>query len=77
MRRPTSPGEFLKEDYMDPLGYTISYVSKEADIEEQIIKDILANKKVISYEVARKLAIFLKMDPEFWIAAQDKYFSQI
>lgn len=74
-RKPTTPARFLKEDYMVPLGLTPYFLAKEIDVDEQIIIDILNEKQVITNDLARKLAIFLQMDEDFWLNAQEKYSS--
>ena len=70
MRRPTSPGEILKEEYLAPLGLTQKIVADHLGIDIKVINRLVNGKTSVSPELALKLAAAFDTTPEFWMNAQ-------
>lgn len=69
-RRPTSPGEILKEEFLAPLGLTQKVVADHLGIDIKVINRLVNGKTSISSELALKLASAFDTSPEFWLNAQ-------
>jgi addiction module HigA family antidote len=69
-RRPTTPGEILKEEYLIPLGLTQKIVADHLGIDIKVINRLVNGKTSVSSELALKLASAFDTSPEFWLNAQ-------
>ena len=69
-RRPTSPGEILKEEFLLPLGLTQKIVADHIEVDIKVINRLVNGKTTISPELALKLAAAFDTTPEFWLNAQ-------
>lgn len=70
MRRPTSPGEILKKEFMEPLGITISQLSELSRIKSSTISRLINNKTTVTPLTALKLGRLFKTTPAFWLNLQ-------
>lgn len=73
MYDPPHPGELLKEDYLQPLGLTITAAAKGLDISQKQLSQIVNGKAGISPAMAIKLAHAFDTSPELWLNMQDQY----
>lgn len=69
-RKPTSPGEILREEYLLPLGLAQRELADHIGCDIKVINRIVNEKAAVSVQVAMKLAAALKTTPEFWLNAQ-------
>lgn len=69
-RRPTTPGEILKEEYLIPLGLTQKIVANHLETDIKVINRLVNGKTSVSPELALKLASAFDTSPEFWLNAQ-------
>lgn len=69
-RRPTHPGEMLREDFLPDYGLTISGLAKAVGVSRQSINDLLRERRAVSPEMALRLARLFGNSPEFWLNAQ-------
>jgi len=72
-RKPTHPGEILKEDFMKPFGLTQTQLAKELDTTFRTINEIINEKRNISPEMAIKLARYFGTSEELWMNLQNQY----
>ena len=72
-RKPTHPGEILKEEFMKPLGLSQSQLSKELDTTFRTINEIVNEKRNISPEMAIKLSRYFGTTPELWLNLQNQH----
>ena len=72
-RRPTHPGEILREEFLEPLGMTQTEFSRRIKVSFRTVNEILNEKRGISPEMSLKLARFLGTSEELWLNLQDKY----
>ena len=69
-RRPTTPGEILKEEFLEPLGLTQKVLADHLDIDIKVINRLVNDKTSISPAFALKLGSAFDTSPEFWLNAQ-------
>ncbi|WP_260295669.1 HigA family addiction module antitoxin [Sedimenticola hydrogenitrophicus] len=69
-RRPTHPGEMLREDFLPDYGLTVSTLAKALGVSRQSINELLRERRSISPEMALRLGRLFGNSPEFWLNAQ-------
>jgi antitoxin HigA-1 len=69
-RRPTHPGEMLREDFLPDYGLTVSSLAEAIGVSRQSINEILRERRSVSPEMALRLARLFGNSPEFWLNAQ-------
>lgn len=69
----STPGEILKEEFLDPLHITNYRLAKTIGVSETSIGEIVRGKRRISVPMAARLAKAFSMTPEFWINLQTDY----
>lgn len=70
MRRPTHPGEMLREDFLPDYGLTASGVADAVGVSRQSINEVLRERRSISPAMALRLGRLFGNSPEFWLNAQ-------
>jgi addiction module HigA family antidote len=69
-RRPTHPGEMLREDFLPDFGVTVAGLAAAAGVSRQSINELLRGRRAVSPEMALRLARLFGNSPEFWLNAQ-------
>ena len=69
-RKPTHPGEMLREDFLPDYGLTTSSLAKAIGVSRQSINELLRERRRVSPEMALRLARLFGNSPEFWLNAQ-------
>lgn len=69
-RRPTHPGEMLREDFLPDYGLTVSGLAEAVGVSRQSINELLREHRGISPEMALRLARLFGNSPGFWLNAQ-------
>ena len=69
-RKPTTPGEILREEFLEPLGMTQKQLADHIGHDVKVINRIVNGRSAVSAEVALKLAATFRTSPEFWLNAQ-------
>ncbi len=69
-RRPTHPGEMLREDFLPDFGLTVAGLAEALGVSRQSINELLRGRRAVSPEMALRLARFFGNTPEFWLNAQ-------
>jgi addiction module HigA family antidote len=69
-RRPTHPGEMLREDFLPEYGLTISGLAQALGVSRQSINELLRARRAVSSEMALRLAQLFGNSAEFWLNAQ-------
>ncbi|MBI9062835.1 MAG: HigA family addiction module antidote protein [Marinilabiliaceae bacterium] len=67
------PGEILKEEFLIPLGISAYRLSKDLDIPQTRISQILKGKRRISADTALRLSSYFGNSAKFWLGLQDDY----
>jgi len=69
-RRPTHPGEMLREDFLPDYGLTVSSLARAVGVSRQSINELLRGRRAATPEMALRLARLFGNTPEFWLNAQ-------
>jgi addiction module HigA family antidote len=69
-RRPTHPGEMLREDFLPDYGLTVSSLAESLGVSRHSINEQLRERRAVSSEMALRLARLFGNSPEFWLNAQ-------
>lgn len=69
-RRPTHPGEMLREDFLSEYGLTVARLSSAMGVSRQSINELLRGRRAVSTEMALRLARLFGNSAEFWLNAQ-------
>jgi addiction module HigA family antidote len=69
-RRPTHPGEMLREDFMPDYGLTVVGLAEAAGVSRQSINELLRCRRAVSPEMALRLGRLFGNSAEFWLNAQ-------
>ena len=72
-RKPTHPGEILKEDFMVPLKLTQMELARALKTSFRTINEILNEKRNISPDMALRLARYFGTTPDVWLGLQADY----
>jgi addiction module HigA family antidote len=69
-RRPTPPGEMLREDFMPDYDLTVTSLAEAVGVSRQSINELLRGRRAVSPEMALRLSRLFGNAPEFWLNAQ-------
>ncbi len=69
-REPTTPGEILNEEFLQPLNITQKQLADHLGCDVKVINRIVNNRTSITAEMAVKLGSALGTSTEFWLNAQ-------
>ena len=69
-RRPTHPGEMLREDFMPDYALTVVGLAESVGVSRQSINELLRGRRAVSPEMALRLACLFGNSAEFWLNAQ-------
>jgi addiction module HigA family antidote len=71
-RKPTHPGEVLREDVMKPLGLTVTEAANHLGVTRKTLSALLNCKASMSPEMAVRVSKATKTSPESWLYMQAK-----
>lgn len=69
-RRPTHPGEMLRQDFMPDYGLTVAGLAQAAGVSRQSVNELLRGRRAVSPEMALRLSRLFGNSPDFWLNAQ-------
>ena len=70
---PVTPGELLREEFLNPLGITAYRLAKEINVPPQRIGDILKGKRTITPDTDLRLSRFFGLSDGYWLRVQSLY----
>ena len=71
--KPPHPGETIKEEYLVPLGMSVSALAKNLGIGAARLNDIVRGQRGITADTALRLARYFGTSPELWLNLQAFY----
>jgi addiction module HigA family antidote len=71
--RNTSPGEILLEEFLKPLGVSAYRLSKDIEVPQTRISQILKGNRRISADTAVRLSAYFGNSAKFWLGLQDDF----
>jgi antitoxin HigA-1 len=69
-RRPTHPGEMLREDFLPDYALTVAGLADALGVSRQTVNELLRERRALSPEMALRLSRLFGNTPEFWLNAQ-------
>ena len=67
------PGEILLEEFLRPLGISAYKLSKEIEIPQTRISQIIKGNRRITADTALRLSSYFGNSAKFWLGLQDDY----
>lgn len=71
-RKPTHPGEVLREDVMKPLSLTVTEAAKRLGVTRKTLSELLNGKASLSPEMAVRISKATRTTSESWLYMQAK-----
>jgi antitoxin HigA-1 len=69
-RRPTHPGEVLREDVLPETGLTQGEFARLLGVSRRTVNEILQEKRPVTVDMAHRLARALGTSPDVWLGLQ-------
>jgi addiction module HigA family antidote len=69
-RRPTHPGEILREDVIPALNITQGEFARTIGVSRRTVNEILQEKRPVTVDTAHRLARALGTSPDVWLSLQ-------
>ena len=79
-RPPTLPGKLLAEEFMEPLGLTVTAFAKHIGVGRDRMSEVIHGRRRITPDTAMRLSLALGTSVQFWLNAQmaaDLYEAQL
>lgn len=71
--RPVHPGEVLREDYLAPLGLSVSALSVALGVPATRMHEIVKERRAVTADTAVRLAQYFGGDAVSWLVMQANY----
>jgi len=69
-RRPTTPGEILREEFLLPLNITQKGLADHIGCDVKVINRIVNGRSEVTPKIAIRLGAAFNTTPDFWLNAQ-------
>lgn len=69
-RRPTHPGEILREDFLPDYHLNVAALARYLSVSRQSVNELLKERRALSPAMAIRLNRLFGNSPEFWLNAQ-------
>jgi addiction module HigA family antidote len=70
---PITPGEILREDFMEPLTISINQLARDLSVPPNRISEIVNGKRAITADTALRLQRYFGVEAQFWLNLQNEY----
>jgi addiction module HigA family antidote len=70
---PIHPGEFLRTEFMEPLGLTAGKIARAIGVPRTRIERLAREETALTADTAIRLARYFKMSEGFWLNLQKGY----
>ena len=70
---PITPGEILREDFMDALDISINQLARDLSVPPNRISEIVNGKRAITADTALRLQRYFGVEAQFWLNLQTEY----
>ena len=74
---PVTPGELLKEEFLEPLGLSQYRLAKEIGVPAQRIGQIVLGRRSITADTDLRLCRFFGLSDGYWLRAQAAYDTEV
>jgi len=69
-RKPTHPGEMLREEFMPDYGLTVASLAKKLGVSRQSVNELVHERRAVSTEMALRLSKLFGTSAEYWLNLQ-------
>ena len=69
-RKPVSPGEMLREEFMKPFGLTQTALASTMGVERRLVNELCNDRRSITADTALMLSRVFGNTPAFWLNTQ-------
>lgn len=69
-RKPTHPGEMLREEFMPDCGLTVAKLAARLGVSRQSANELVHERRAVSPEMALRLARIFDTSPHYWLNMQ-------
>ncbi|HAC62715.1 MAG TPA: addiction module antidote protein, HigA family [Cyanothece sp. UBA12306] len=69
-RPPTTPGEMLREEFLEPMGLTQQQLATGIGVSYQRVNELINGKRGITTSTALRLGKYFGTSPDFWLNLQ-------
>ena len=69
-RRPTHPGEMLREEFMPDFGLSVAQLASKIGVSRQTVNQLVSERRALSPSMALRLARLFGTSPEYWLNMQ-------
>ncbi|MFZ5556821.1 MAG: HigA family addiction module antitoxin [Pseudomonadota bacterium] len=70
-RKPTHPGEVLREDVLPALGMTQTELARRLGVSRLTVSELLLEKRAMSPDMALRVGRLTSTTPESWLRMQE------
>jgi addiction module HigA family antidote len=70
-RRPTHPGELLREETLPAASLSQSELAARLGVSRRIVNDLVHERRSVNPDLAHRLARIFNTSPEFWLRLQE------
>ena len=70
---PITPGEILREDFMDTLSISINQLARDLSVHPNRISEIVNGKRSITTDTVLRLQRYFGVEAQFWLNLQTEY----
>ena len=71
-RKPTHPGEIIREDIIKPLGISVTEAAQKLGVTRKTLSALLNCRASLSPEMAIRISVATDTTPESWLFMQAK-----
>ncbi len=68
--KPTTVGEMLREEFLNPMGSSSEQVAQALGVTNEVMDEILRDRRRLNEQECTTLANFFKIDESFWCNLQ-------
>ena len=69
-RRPTHPGEMLREEFMPDFRLSVAALAKQLGVSRQSVNELVHERRALSPDMALRLARLFNTSPQYWLNMQ-------
>lgn len=69
-RRPTHPGQFLREDFLPDEGLTVASLASAIGVSRQTVNELVSERRAVSADIALRLGRLFSQSAEMWLNLQ-------
>jgi addiction module HigA family antidote len=75
--KPVTPGELLREEFLEPMRLSQYRLAKEIGVPPQRIGEIVAGKRAITADTDLRLCRFFGLSNGYWLRAQAAHDTEV